>query len=87
MQLREHSELGLFLPQGMDPEEQDIYEPSPSLSNGGAPAPSGPAAAESDVRVRSQSQASPASDGSCTKKPLRRRPTSSPLAVNQIPMT
>ena len=44
-----------------------------SLSNGGAPAPTGPAAAESDARVSSQSQASPASDASATTKPLRRR--------------
>lgn len=44
-----------------------------SLSNGGAPAPTEPAAAESDARVSSQSQASPASDESTTNKPLRRR--------------
>ena len=46
---------------------------TPSLSNEGAPAPTGPAAAESDARVSSQSQASPASDASGTNKPLRRR--------------
>ena len=44
-----------------------------SLSNGSAPASTEPAAAVSDARVSSQSQASPASDESTTNKPLRRR--------------